>query len=135
MKLAAVVFLDVEDVEALHEIGLRYGGGLGCVRDRGALEAAVMRPRVTFGGAPLYPTLAEMAAALLEGVARNHPFVDGNKRAAFLAALTFLEVNGYPIRVGREWAGHVEAVATGALPLDALATLFAMVMGTPVPVD
>lgn len=135
MKLAAVVFLDVEHVEALHAIGLRYAGGSAGVRDRGALESAVMRPRATFGGAPLYPTLAGMAAALLEGVARNHPFLDGNKRAAFLAALSFLEVNGYPLTVGNEWAEHVEAVAVGAMSAEVLAELFAVVMGSPVHVD
>lgn len=135
MKFSAVEFLEIEDIEELHAVGLEYDGGSAGVRDRGALESAVMRPRATFGGAPLYPTLAAMAAALLEGIARNHPFLDGNKRAALLAALFFLEGNGCPIEVGREWIGHVEAVAVGALSVEALAELFAVVMGSPVPVD
>lgn len=135
MKFEAIEFLDVENVEDLHALGLRNGGGSAGVRDRRTLESAVMRPQATFDGAPLYPTLAAMAAALLEGLARNHPFIDGNKRAAFLAALSFLEANGYPLMVGSEWIERVEAVAMGALSAEELAELFAVVMGSPVPVD
>lgn len=64
------------------------------VRDLGLLEAAAGRPQQSVFGADAYPTLAEKAAALLHAIARNHPFADGNKRTATLAALFLLETNG-----------------------------------------
>ncbi|HEX3050078.1 MAG TPA: type II toxin-antitoxin system death-on-curing family toxin [Aggregatilineaceae bacterium] len=64
------------------------------VRDMTLLEAAVGRPMLSAFGADAYATLSEKAAALLHSIARNHPFIDGNKRTATLAALFMLEVNG-----------------------------------------
>jgi len=64
------------------------------VRDMGLLEAAAARPMSTVFGADAYPTLPEKAAALLHSIARNHPFADGNKRTATIAALFMLQVNG-----------------------------------------
>ena len=69
---------------AVHE----FGGTLG-IRDTGALAAAVMRPQIGY-----YDTLIEEAAALMESVAMNHPFLDGNKRTAFYATDVFLRKNG-----------------------------------------
>src|SRR5579862_2285506 len=67
----------------------RYGGARG-VRDVGALESALHRPQTGY-----YGTLIEEAAALLESLVQNHPFVDGNKRVAFAVADVFLRINGY----------------------------------------
>ncbi len=64
------------------------------VRDMGLLEAAWGRPMQTVFGQDAYPSLAEKAAALLHAIARNHPFADGNKRTATIAALFMLETNG-----------------------------------------
>ncbi len=64
------------------------------VRDMALLEAAAGRPMLSAFGEDAYPTLVEKAAALLHSVARNHPFADGNKRTATIAALFFLEING-----------------------------------------
>jgi death on curing protein len=64
------------------------------VRDMGLLEAAAGRPMTTVFGEDAYPTPQEKAAALLHSIARNHPFADGNKRTATVAALFMLEVNG-----------------------------------------
>lgn len=64
------------------------------VRDMGLLEAAAGRPMTTAFGEDAYPTLQEKVAALLHSIARNHPFADGNKRTATVAALFMLEVNG-----------------------------------------
>ncbi len=73
----------------MHEILLvEFGGGDG-VRDLGALESALMRPQLGY-----YETLIDEAAALLESLAMNHPFVDGNKRVAFFVTDTFLRMNG-----------------------------------------
>ena len=67
----------------------RYGGARG-VRDVGALESAQHRPQTGY-----YDTLLHEAAALLESLVQNHPFVDGNKRIAFIATALFLRLNGY----------------------------------------
>ena len=69
----------------------RYGGAPG-VRDVGALESALQRPQTGY-----YETIIEEAAALLESLVQNHPFVDGNKRVAFAVVDVFLRINGYSI--------------------------------------
>ena len=71
-----------EDALAIHEVSLARFGGLPGIRDEGLLESSLAQPFQTFGGEELYPTLAEKAARLAYGIAKNHPFLDGNKRAA-----------------------------------------------------
>lgn len=91
------LFLDADDVIEIHEAQLEvFGGGAG-LRDRGLLESAVAQPQATFGDTFVHGGLLEMAAAYLFHIVRNHPFVDGNKRAGLLAALVFLDVNGISI--------------------------------------
>lgn len=86
-------FLTLDEVLALHADQLeRYGGSPG-VRDMALLESALGAPRATFGGGLLHPTLPEMGAAYLFHIVRNHPFVDGNKRAGLAAAIAFLGLN------------------------------------------
>lgn len=87
-------FLSVQDVLAIHDDTIRHEGGLPGLRDAGLLESAVLMPQQQFGGEYLHPGLAEMAAAYLFHICRNHAFYDGNKRVAALAALIFLRVNG-----------------------------------------
>lgn len=70
------------------------GGSLG-IRDEGLLRSAIARAYSSFGGQDLYPTIFEKSAALLESLVRNHPFIDGNKRAAWESMDIFLELNGY----------------------------------------
>jgi len=89
-----VLFLSVQDVLAIHEDTIRHEGGLSGLRDPGLLEAAVLMPQQQFGGRYLHPGMAEMAAAYLFHICRNHAFNDGNKRVGVLAALIFLKVNG-----------------------------------------
>ena len=87
--------LTVADVLGLHAILVqRYGGAPG-MRDAGALEAALFRPQTGY-----YADIVAEAAALLESIAVNHPFVDGNKRVAFAAVDVFLRINGW--RMHRE---------------------------------
>jgi death-on-curing protein len=91
------ISLDLEDVLALHDLHLqRYGGSAG-IRDRGLLESAVAQAKVSFGGDYLHADLAAMTAAYLVSIVKNHPFVDGNKRAGLASALTFLDLNGIAI--------------------------------------
>lgn len=77
--------ITLKDVLRFHELSIKkFGGSLG-LRDEGYLQSATERPIVTFGGEYLYPSPFEKAAAILESILKNHPFVDGNKRTAFLA--------------------------------------------------
>jgi death on curing protein len=87
-----VKYLTFEHVVALHDSAAAPG-----IRDAGAIAAAVSRPQATVFGQDAYPSVWEKAAALLHSLVSSHPFVDGNKRAAWTCALTFLTVNGYAI--------------------------------------
>jgi death-on-curing protein len=77
------------EIIALHEALVAEFGGTPGVRDMGALEAALMRPQLGY-----YQSLVEEAAALMESLGNNHPFIDGNKRVAFFVTDTFLRMNG-----------------------------------------
>jgi death-on-curing protein len=86
-------YLTVADVLGMHTVLIqRYGGAPG-VRDPGALESALFRPQTGY-----YEDIVAEAAALLESLAINHPFVDGNKRIAFAAADVFLRINGWRLQ-------------------------------------
>jgi death-on-curing protein len=87
-------FLELESILALHAEQLAMFGGADGLRDLGALESAIAQPSATFDGQYLHEDLHAMAAAYLFHVVQNHPFVDGNKRVGFIAAMTFLEANG-----------------------------------------
>ena len=86
--------MSVEDVLAIHQNTIANEGGLAGLRDAGLLESAVLMPQQKFGGDYLHQDLVSMASAYLFHIAQNHAFHDGNKRAAVLAALVFLSVNG-----------------------------------------
>jgi death on curing protein len=88
-------WVDAGVVLAIHEEQLAEHGGADGVRDMGLLESALARPLnlLAYGS----PDLADLAAAYTAGVARNHPFVDGNKRTAWVVAETFVELNGSEI--------------------------------------
>jgi death-on-curing protein len=96
------LFLSLEEVLALHDDQLRRYGGAGGLRDLGLLSSAVAMPEASFGGELLHQTLFEMAAAYLFHVARNHPFLDGNKRTALAAALVFLWLNDQEIEASED---------------------------------
>lgn len=89
-------------VRAIHRRQLAEHGGAGGIRDEGLLESALSRPKHLFAFAENGIGLPRLAAAYAFGIARNHPFVDGNKRTAFVAALLFLQLNGYGIRASQE---------------------------------
>src|SRR3990172_9347343 len=81
-------------VLAIHDRQLAEHGGSAGVRDEGLLESAFARPQQLHAYGDPAPDLADLAAALACGLARNHPFVDGNKRTAHVAYRTFLALNG-----------------------------------------
>lgn len=115
-------YLSVEHVLELHALQVRRFGGSGRLRDRPALESAVARPQMTFGGEDLYPDLAAKAAALLHSLVQNHPFVDGNKRTGAHALVVFLLANGCePEFSPSELTEMTLAVARGALTAEAVA--------------
>jgi death-on-curing protein len=85
--------LTVADVLGMHMVLVQRFGGAPGVRDPGALEAALYRPQTGY-----YDDIVSEAAALMESLAINHPFVDGNKRIAFAAADVFLRINGWRLQ-------------------------------------
>ncbi|QFQ97738.1 type II toxin-antitoxin system death-on-curing family toxin [Streptomyces phaeolivaceus] len=105
--------LTVAEVVAI--AGIAFGGKAPETREAGLLESAVHRPRARMFGTAACTDLYEQAAALLHALATNHPLVDGNKRTAWLAAATFLAVNGVDLAaVDQERAYDlVIAVASG----------------------
>jgi death-on-curing protein len=90
-----VIYLTAEQVLFLHDRLVEETGGEHGVRDLGGLESALARPQAAFGGTEFYPDLMTKAAVVMDGIIRNHPFLDGNKRAGVATAALFLEVNGH----------------------------------------
>lgn len=90
------IWVDAVIVDAVHTNQLQEHGGLQGVRDEGALAAALARPQQTFAYEP-DADIAQLAAAYAFGLAKSHPYSDGNKRTAFLVAAIFLELNGYDL--------------------------------------
>jgi len=93
--VTAIKWLSRPAIEIIHSEQLAEHGGLVGIKDENALEAALARPlhKSTYGEEDIFV----LAAAYVYGLARNHPFSDGNKRTAYLAAFTFLLINGYLI--------------------------------------
>jgi death on curing protein len=88
------IYLTVAEVLTIHKQQIDQYGGIDGIRESGLLESAVFRPQTGY-----YNSVAEESAALMESLANNHPFLDGNKRVAFAAAHTFLLVNGFDLAV------------------------------------
>ena len=114
----ATDFLTTADVLVMHFVLIQKYGGLSGVRDPGALEAALYRPQTGY-----YKDTIEQAAALMESLAINHPFVDGNKRIAFAATDVFLRINVYklmrsPAKIYSEMIGSLETRHFNKGPID-----------------
>ncbi len=111
--------LTVEIVRAIHAEVIAQFDGSGGVREMALLESAVAAPQASVGGKSPYRDLAEVAAAYLYYICKNHPFVDGNKRTALGACIVFLRLNGVePKADGPEWERLVLSVAAGDLDRD-----------------
>jgi len=89
-------------VHAIHLRQLAEHGGAEGLRDKGLVSSALSRPRQRWHYGDPPPDLAELAAAYACGIARNHPFVDGNKRTAFVVCRLILVLNGRDIEAGRD---------------------------------
>ena len=114
MTSSELVWVDLALVLIIHERSLAHHGGAEGIRDSGALESALALPQ----NLSLYesPSLSELAANYLFGIVKNHAFVDGNKRTAWVTARTFLTLNGVSLQFDAlEAITFVESVAAGAV--------------------
>jgi death-on-curing protein len=89
--------ISIKEVEEIHKTLIRLFGGAGGVRDFSALESSLSRPFQTFAGKELHSIPLQKAAALIESIVINHPFVDGNKRTGYVVMRSFLITNGLDI--------------------------------------
>lgn len=115
-----IEFHDRIFIEELHAVQLKLHGGAHGLRDEGMLESALARPEQKhhYGENDIFV----LAAAYLFGIAKNHPFVDGNKRIAFVAADTFLYFNGFSLEADQfDVIAFVLAVAAGEIDEDGAA--------------
>ena len=118
-------YLTPEQVLFLHSRLIAETGGGHGIRDLGMLLSALGRPQATFDGTELYPDLFSKAAALMDSLVRNHPFVDGNKRMAITATALFLRINGYRLIVeNEEMVRFTLACAQSQRSLDEMAAWF-----------
>jgi len=118
----ATRFVPDEIVPFLHaDLIRRYGGRYG-LRDPGLLSSALAQPKMTGAGKCLHRTMFDKAAAYGYHLARNHPFVDGNKRIAFVIMDIFLQMNGWQVDATEEEAyTTISALARGDIGKPALA--------------
>jgi death-on-curing protein len=120
-----VIYLSVEQVLFLHDRLIEETGGQHGVRDLGGLQSALARPQAVFADTEFYPDVFSKASVLLDGLTRNHPFLDGNKRISIATAALFLEMNGYRVTTTNvdleELAMHVTTMKPG---LDQIAEWF-----------
>lgn len=117
-------FISISETLDIHARQLKKFGGSSGIRDEGLLESALAQPQATFSGEFLHTTLYEQAAAYLYHLAKNHPFLDGNKRTAFAVMDTFLRVNGCTLVMTDEQAYElVQDVVNGRVSKTELAAL------------
>ena len=115
--------IDLNEVEKIHDILLEKFGGAKGIRDKGLLESSLNRPFQTFDGNELYPTPIEKAAAIFESIITNHPFIDGNKRTAYVLMRLMLKNNNLDIDLGQnDKYDFVIKAASGQLIFDQIKT-------------
>jgi len=119
------VFLSAQQILFIHARLIDTTGGEHGVRDLGLLESAVARPQATFDSAALYPDLFQKAAAFMQSLAQNHPFVDGNKRTAIISTAMFLLQNGHRLQTTNEEMERFTLLVVNKRPsLDEIASWF-----------
>jgi death-on-curing protein len=119
------IFLTLDEVLAIHADQIRRYGGASGIRDLSLLSSAMAMPETTFDGEPLHGNDFEMAAAYLFHIARNHPFVDGNKRTALMSALVFLGLNDHRLETESDPLYElVEGAAAGSVDKSRVAVFF-----------
>ncbi len=114
-----IYHLTVANVLEIHTEAISQFGGSDGIREMPLLESAVAAPQASFGGESVYTDLLEVAAAYLFFLCRNHPFVDGNKRAALGSCIVFLRLNGIePQSDSQSWEDLTLDVAASRLDRD-----------------
>jgi death-on-curing protein len=115
-------YLTPEQVLFIHSRLVTETGGSHGLRDLALLESAVARPRATFDSKELYPDLFTKAAALMDSLINNHPFLDGNKRTGITATGLFFRINGWKLTASsKELVACTMRVAVEGLEIDELA--------------
>jgi death on curing protein len=115
--------IEISEVEKIHDILIERFGGAKGIRDKGILESAIGRPFQTFDGKDLYPNPVDKAAAIFESIVSNHPFVDGNKRTAYVLMRLILKRNQLDIDVDQDVKyDFVIKAAKGELTFDKIKT-------------
>lgn len=119
------IFLDLDEVIAIHRDQTGRYGGIPGIRDLDLLRSAVAMPSAGCAGEYLHADIFEMAAAYLFHIIRNHPFVDGNKRTGAVAAIVFLMMNGIELNAGEDkLEAMVRSVAEGKMEKAKAAAFF-----------
>jgi len=123
--MSKIIFLSYQEILEIHEVQLEVFGGLYGVRDKGLLESAIMMPMSGIGKNYFHDDLYKMAAAYLYHIIKNHAFVDGNKRTAVVASITFLKSNGVEIFISQEDLFNLAiGVATSIIKKEEIAEFF-----------
>lgn len=118
-------FLKTVEVQEIQQYQIRNFGGDEGLRDKALLESAIGGIQLTFGGQYLYPDIYSQAAAYLYHICKNHPFVDGNKRAGAMTAVVFLELNQHHFNAPPDvFANLVIDVASGKIQKSEIAEFF-----------
>lgn len=111
--------ISIDEVEEIQKVLINTFGGIHGVRDRSALDSALQRPFQTFNQVDLYPSILEKAAALLESILINHPFLDGNKRIGYTLLRLFLIKNDFDLSGSQEMKyNFIIEIASGKIKYD-----------------
>lgn len=115
-SLMSWLYVDIEEVCLIHQAIVKHAGTKAAVRDFALLHSSVERPKATFSGVDLYPTVFAKSASLLQSICLNHPFTDANKRTSWLTAKRFLHLNGYHLKSERKEAADFMVYVDNSKP-------------------
>jgi len=120
--MSEIEYLSLRDVLIAHQAAIALFGGRDGIRDQNLLESSLAQPKQAISGQDLYPGVWNKAAAYAFFLARNHPFIDGNKRTAAISMNTFLVLNGHQLKIkpGKLHGVFVD-IATGKMEIEEIA--------------
>jgi death-on-curing protein len=114
--------INYQEVIEIHRILIQKFGGLQGIRDQNALKSAIIRPFGGYDNVEFYPTTEEKAAAILESIVKNHPFIDGNKRSGYVLMRLTLMNHGKDVNATQEEKyAFIIAIASGKLDFQQIA--------------